>query len=132
MPLLVTEALMTIATPDLEQSVTFYQHLLGQEPAQMLPAVYAEFQLPGLRLGLFRPKSTESTPAPLHRDRAPTNGMALCLEVTDLEQAIAQITALGYPPTSAIAIASHGREVYATDPDGNPLILHQRHPVSSV
>ena len=32
MPLLVTEALMTIATPDLERLVTFYQHLLGQEP----------------------------------------------------------------------------------------------------
>ena len=92
----------------------------------MIPAVYAEFQLPGLRLGLFRPKSAESTPPP-HRDRAPVDGMALCLEVADLDQAIAQINALGYPPTSAIAIASHGREVYATDPYSNPLILHQRH-----
>jgi hypothetical protein len=51
--------------------------------------------------------------------------MALCLEVPNLEEAIAHLTSLGYPPTSTIITASHGREVYAADPDGNWLILHQ-------
>ena len=119
---------MTIATPDWERLVTFYQHLLGQAPVQQIPGVYAEFQLTGLRLGIFRPKGDISPGEP----RSPTTGMALCLEVTNLETAIAQISALGYPPTSEIFTASHGREVYATDPDGNPLILHHRHPASSV
>jgi len=51
--------------------------------------------------------------------------MSLCLEVADLEGAIAHLTQLGYPPSGAIITASHGREVYAYDPDGNWLILHQ-------
>jgi hypothetical protein len=53
--------------------------------------------------------------------------MSLCLEVSDLEDAIAHITALGFPPPGEILTASHGREIYAYDPDGNRLILHQSH-----
>jgi hypothetical protein len=53
------------------------------------------------------------------------SGMSLCLEVEDLENAIAHLTALGYPPPGQIIIATHGREIYAYDPAGNRLILHQ-------
>jgi hypothetical protein len=51
----------------------------------------------------------------------------MCLEVNNLEDVIAHLTDLGYPPPGEIAIASHGREIYAYDPDGNRLILHQSH-----
>ncbi|MBD0267928.1 MAG: VOC family protein, partial [Cyanobacteria bacterium Co-bin8] len=51
-------------------------------------------------------------------------------EVVDLEGAIAHLTTLGYPPPGPVMIASHGREIYAYDPDGNRLILHQSHPPS--
>jgi hypothetical protein len=51
--------------------------------------------------------------------------MSLCLEVTDLENAIAHVTALGYPPPGEIITGSHGREIYAYDPDRNRLIIHQ-------
>ncbi len=51
--------------------------------------------------------------------------MSLCLEVSNLEDAIAHLKTLGYPPPGNISIASHGREIYAYDPDGNRLILHQ-------
>ncbi|MBA2747243.1 MAG: hypothetical protein H0U45_00545 [Tatlockia sp.] len=51
--------------------------------------------------------------------------MSLCLEVEDLASAIAYLINIGYPPPGEIVTASHGKEIYACDPDGNRLILHQ-------
>lgn len=116
-----TAALVTLAAVDTEKIVLFYTQILGQEPAAHIPNVYAEFQLPGLRLGIFRPKETNQ----FEFENAVKSGMSLCLEVSDLERAIAHFTALGYPPPGEISTASHGREIYVYDPGGNRLILHQ-------
>lgn len=116
------DAFLAIAAADAEPVVQFYRQLLDREPRPHVPNVYAEFQLlGGLRLGIFQPKS----------DRWPEfansrhSGASLCLEVADLEAAIARLTSLGYPPPGEITVASHGREIYAYDPAGNRLILHQ-------
>lgn len=123
MPLTPTAALLTIATPHFDRLVHFYQQLFEQNPVTLLPNVYAEFQLPGIKLGIFQPGSNPHPPS--LNSPAPSSGMSLCLEVTHLESAIAHLTQLGYPPTGEILVASHGREIYAYDPDGNWLILHQ-------
>ena len=115
--------LLTIAAINCEDLLQFYAQLLGQEPQPYIPNIYGEFQLTGLRLGIFKPKEThlgEFAPIP-----ARTGAMSLCLEVADLEAAINHLTALGYPPTDPIQIAAHGREIYARDPLGNRLILHE-------
>jgi catechol 2,3-dioxygenase-like lactoylglutathione lyase family enzyme len=115
------EAFLTLGTVQFEPLVAFYQGLLGQAAQPYLPDRYAEFTLPGMKLALFRPQIG-------HRaefDQPSSGGMSLCLEVEDLEGAIAHLAALGYPPPGPILTASHGREVYAYDPDGNRLILHQ-------
>lgn len=116
-----TAALATLAAFDTEKLVIFYTQLLRQEPKPYIPNVYAEFQLPGLRLGIFKPKQTNQS----EFENSVKSGMSLCLEVSDLEGAIAHLTALGCPPPGEILTASHGREIYAYDPDGNRLILHQ-------
>jgi catechol 2,3-dioxygenase-like lactoylglutathione lyase family enzyme len=116
-----SEALLTLATPDQELLVQFYQRLLGFEPHIHRPQVYAEFQLPGLRLGIFRPADHQS----LEFELQSSASMSLCLEVGDLAVAIATLSALGYPPPGSIMTASHGQEIYAYDPAGNRLILHQ-------
>lgn len=127
MPLTPTAAFLTLATLHFDRLVAFYQDLLAQAPTTLMPNVYAEFQLPGMRLGIFRPKAI--APAPEGEDlpnpHLLCSGMSLCLEVANLESAIAHLTALGYPPPGTILTASHGREIYAFDPDGNWLILHQ-------
>lgn len=115
-----TAALVCLATVNLETLVHFYTHLLGQDAAVYIPNVYAEFHLPGLRLGIFRPKESNRQEFESAKSR-----ISLCLEVSDLDRAIAHLTALGYPPPGEISTASHGREIYAYDPDGNRLILHQ-------
>jgi predicted enzyme related to lactoylglutathione lyase len=116
-----TSALMTLASPNVEVLVGFYGALLGQTAQPYQRDRYAEFQLSGLRLAIFKPRLD-------HADQftAPGSGaMSLCLEVTDLDAAIARLTQLGYPPPGPVTTVSHGREVYAYDPDGSRLILHQ-------
>lgn len=118
-----TDAFVTLATADAETLVQFYHQLLNQEPKSYIPHVYAEFQLAGLRLGIFQPKQ-------MHLEefvKSIQSGMSLCLEVDNLEDAIAHLTRIGYPPPGEITTASHGREIYAYDPMGNRLILHQSH-----
>ena len=115
-----TDAFVTLAVINLEKIVNFYTQLLRQAPINHIPNMYVEFQLSGLRLGIFQPKATNQQEFERGKSR-----MSLCLEVTDLSDAIAHLTTLGYPPPGKIITASHGREIYAYDPEGNRLILHQ-------
>jgi predicted enzyme related to lactoylglutathione lyase len=116
-----TDALVTIATVNFDNLVSFYTQFLGQNPTNLMPNVYAEFQFSGLRLGIFQPKSTDEA----EFETTAKSKISLCLEVNNLEAAIAHLISLGYPPPPNMTIASHGREIYAYDPDGNRLILHQ-------
>ena len=115
-----TAAFVTLASINIEELVLFYTQLLRQ-PKLYIPNVYAEFQLPGLKLAIFKPKHTNQS----EFENTFKSRMSLCLEVTNLENAIAHITALGYPPPGEILTVSHGREIYAYDPDRNRLIIHQ-------
>jgi len=116
-----TDAFVTIATTDLENVVLFYTNFLGEKPIKLIPNVYGEFQLIGVKLGIFQPKKTNES----EFINSLKSKISLCLEVSNLEDAIAHLTALGYPPPGEITTASHGREIYAYDPDGNRIILHQ-------
>ena len=116
-----TEVFVAIATVNLETLVNFYSQLFGETPSKVIPKVYAEFQLTGLRMGIFQPKQNHQ----LEFENSTKSKISLCLEVSNLEIAIAHLTNLGYPPQVQIHLASHGREIYAYDPEGNRLILHQ-------
>jgi catechol 2,3-dioxygenase-like lactoylglutathione lyase family enzyme len=116
-----TDAFVTIATINLEKVVTFYTVLLKEEPVKLIPNIYAEFQLSGVRLSIFKPKKSNES----EFINSLKSKMSLCLEVSNLEDAIAHLSALGYPPPGEITTASHGREISAYDPDGNRIILHQ-------
>ena len=128
------ELFVAIAVQQWEPMVKFYRHLLQQSPQPHIPNSYAEFMVGGLKLGLFLPKASHQPEFshPAH------SAMSLCLEVENLEQSCGMVDAVydelyagGYGSTDGhgryglIAIASHGRECYAYDPDGNRLILHE-------
>jgi hypothetical protein len=121
--LIVRKAFVTLAGSNHAQLVEFYQQFLGIAPQPFTPNVYAEFQLPGLCLGIFRPSRNHGD----EFNHSTQAGMSICLEVATLESAIARLTNLGYPPPGPIILAAHGREIYAYDPDENRLILHQSH-----
>jgi predicted enzyme related to lactoylglutathione lyase len=122
-----SDVFVTLVDPDGETLMRFYSLLFGQ-PSVHIPKVYTEFRLPGLRLGLFKPQknhAAEFSGQPLRYLQSSAGGMSLCIEVVNLEAAIAQFAALGCSPPGEITIASHGREIYAYDPLGNRLILHE-------
>lgn len=121
------EAFLTLGSRQFEPLVRFYEGLFDQKAQPYSPDRYAEFNLPGLRLAIFRPAANHE----LGFGQSSSGGMSMCLEVADLEGAIAHLTALGYPPPGSVITASHGREIYAYDPDGNRLILHQAYAASS-
>jgi predicted enzyme related to lactoylglutathione lyase len=114
-------AWVAIAAIDFHRLQGFYRQLLQQEPHVYLPNAYAEFQLPGLRLGIFQPKPTHQSEFQQPKQSA----ISLCLEVEDLEAAIQHLEAIAAPAPGEVVLASHGREIYAYDPEGNRLILHQ-------
>jgi predicted enzyme related to lactoylglutathione lyase len=113
-------AWITIAPQDFAKSCDFYQQLLGKAPDRTLVRsdrlIYAEFHLAGFNLGIYEPKGA------LNSGRST---LSLCFQVENLEEAIALVTSLGYPPPGEIMKPSHGREIYAFDPDDNRLILYQ-------
>jgi predicted enzyme related to lactoylglutathione lyase len=119
---------VALASLELERMAQFYEQVFGIAPAVQLPGVYAEFRLPGLRLGLFKPGAKNPE---FGGELASAGPMSLCVEVRNLESAMETISAayqqlgLGSPQMGAIATASHGREVYAYDPEGNRIILHE-------
>ncbi len=117
------DVFVTISTNRIQLLVDFYTQLFQKQPTVYQPSIYAEFQLEKLRLGIFQPK-----PERQPEFKNLSSSMSLCLEVEQLEQAIAHISEMGYPPTGKIIEASHGKEIYAYDPAGNRLILHQSTP----
>lgn len=116
-----TDAIVTIATINIEPLVDFYTNLLAQQPATFIPNVYAEFQFANMRLGIFKPQQKHEA----EFAHSAKSKISLCLEVRNLEDAIAHLTNIGFPPPGEIIIASHGKEIYAYDPDENRIILHQ-------
>lgn len=116
-------AWMTLAPQHFSTSYDFYCQLLGQAPDRTLERagrlIYAEFHLTGLTLGLYEPQEPQE---PLS---AAASTLSLCFQVENLEAAIEVLTDLGYPPPGPIMTPSHGREIYAFDPDGHRLILYQ-------
>ena len=116
-----SKAFITIASPKISILVEFYSKLLGQKPHLYIPNSYAEFDLLGLRLGIFQPQK-ESL---VEFTNSEKSTISICLEVEDLGVALAHLTSIGYPPPGQIISASHGQEIYAYDPCGNRLILHQ-------
>ncbi|MBD2568657.1 VOC family protein [Anabaena lutea] len=118
-----THALVTIGTVNFDNLVNFYTQLLEQKPKNIISSVYAEFEICSLSLGIFKPHKNYESEFAINA-KSP---LSLCLEVSNLENAITHLQSLGYYPPGEISTTSHGREIYAYDPDGNRLILHQSH-----
>jgi hypothetical protein len=119
-----TEIFAAIGTEQFDAVVAFYTALFGRAPDERIRDVYVAFRLPGLHLGIFRPR--EATAADFRNRPDRCGGLSLVLQVPRLEPAMAELTRLGSPPAGPVVTASHGREVYVHDPDGNRLILVER------
>lgn len=118
-----TEAFVALGSIKLDKLVAFYTKLFGQNPQPYQPKTYAEYQLPGLRLAIFVPKPDHQLEFGQSK-QFKTGSMSVCLQVSDLEQVIRELAVMNYPVGNIIT-ASHGKELYIYDPDGNRLIFYE-------
>ncbi|MGB3765423.1 MAG: VOC family protein [Phormidesmis sp.] len=114
------EVFVAIASQQVERQVAFYSQFLSVSPKPNT-AAYAEFRLSALRLAIFTPNEQNAA----EFSAFSSGPMSLCLEVDDLDSAIARLKSIGHAPPGDIMHTSHGQEIYAYDLDGNRLILHQ-------
>lgn len=114
-------ALITIAAVDFDRLLDFYSVLLQQAPQPHQPHVYGGFKIAGIDLGIFQPKASNNQEF-AHQT---AGAVSLCLSVDNLEKVLEHLATNGYPQTPTVLNASHGRECYIYDPDGNRIILHQ-------
>ena len=115
-----SEIFLAISTDKIRVLTDFYSKFLQKQPDVHRPDIYTEFRLEKLRLAIFKPKPEREA-----EFRNLGSGMSLCLQVSDLNSAIATLVELGYPPPGEIIEASHGKEIYGYDPAGNRIILYQ-------
>jgi len=117
----ISELFIALSSNNVGKQVTFYRTLLQTQP-KVTTSRYAEFCLTGLKIAIFQPSADNAS----EFAAASSGSMSFCLEVNDIESAIAHLKTLGYPLSNEIMHTSHGKEIYAYDPDGNRLILHQQ------
>ena len=115
-----SDLFVVISTNKIQALTDFYSQLLQKTPDIHRPEVYSEFRLEKIKIGIFKPKPERQA----EFDNS-SSAMSLCLEVEDINKAIAMLNKLDCPPPGEIIEASHGKEIYAYDPTGNRLILHQ-------
>ena len=104
--------IFSLKTGNFDEQYRFYRSLVGEPAQQGLPD-WARFPLPGSRLVLWR--------EPGFQPKA--GGLEMCFVVADLEASLAKLRPL--VRCSEINDASHGREFFFHDPDGNRLIFYQ-------
>lgn len=110
--LTVTGSLTSLQTMHFKDMDTFYRELLG-EPIAQKPGEWSQFSLQNTRLVVWQAKE----------DPARGDALQLCLTVSDLDEA--RSNAPEKLVFSEIQLASHGRECFFKDPDGNTLILYE-------
>ena len=107
---------VTIAAEPWQEVVDFYRQLLNIDPSPCWMDRYAEF-----RLGIFKPSQAYTQ----EFQSISPGSLSLCLDVANLDEAIATVQDLGGTINPNIIEASHGRECYGYDPIRNRLILHE-------
>lgn len=111
---------VTLADSNFPQLVEFYQDLFACKPTVFLPLRYGEFNLKGLRLGIFCPKVSQKG----EFEHSECSGMSFCVVVEDLLAVMAYVEVKGCRRSSVMR-SSHGEEFYTYDPAGNRIIFYQ-------
>ena len=110
---------------DVDRSVTFYVGLLGFEVVEQMGAAFARVRRDDLTLWLAGPQSSAARPMPDGRQPEPGGWNRFVIEVEDLAERVAALTAAGVRFRNTIVTGPGGKQVLAEDPDGNPIELFE-------
>jgi glyoxylase I family protein len=110
---------------DVQRSILFYTQQLGfQLDRQHLPA-FGQVSIGDLKLILSGPGASGSRPMPDGREQEPGGWNRVVLRVTDLPKLIAELEKQGVRFLNQMEVGPGGKQIQATDPDGNPIELFE-------
>ena len=115
-----SEVFIALASKNVKKQVAFYSELLQTKPTVNTPS-YAELSISNVKIAIFQPSADNAS----EFAAVSSGAMSFCLEIDNLDAVVSYLTDLGYSIPREIMQTSHGREIYAYDPDGNRVILHQ-------
>jgi catechol 2,3-dioxygenase-like lactoylglutathione lyase family enzyme len=110
---------------DVDRSVAFYVGQLGFEKVEQMGPAFARVRRDDLTLWLAGPQSSAARPMPDGRQPIPGGWNRFVIEVDDLAERVAALTAAGVAFRNAIVTGPGGKQILAEDPDGNPIELFE-------
>jgi glyoxylase I family protein len=110
---------------DVARSIAFYTEQLGFTIETHAGSAFASVLLGKLRLILGGPGSSGARPLPDGRQQLPGGWNRILIYVDDLVAKIEQLKKNGVHPLNQIESGPGGRQILITDPDGNPIELHE-------
>ena len=116
------KTLVSIGAENVEQICQFYQALLNQPPSIYRESIYAEFNLSGLVLAIFKPRPNEHDE---FFNEEHKGGLSICFLVENLQQIINHLVDLGYKEELSPKTTRTMKELYIYDPEGNRIIFYQ-------
>ena len=118
-------ATMRYLVADVDRSVAFYVGSLGFEMVEQMGAAFARVQRGDLILWLAGPQSSAARPMPDGRQPTPGGWNRFVIEVEDMTERVAALTATGVTFRNTIVTGPGGKQILAEDPDGNPIELFE-------
>jgi len=110
---------------DVDRSIAFYVGQLGFEMVEQMGRPFARVRRGDLTLWLAGPQSSAARPMPDGRQPSPGGWNRFVIEVEDLTERVALLTAAGVSFRNAIVTGPGGKQILAEDPDGNPIELFE-------
>ena len=110
---------------DVERSVAFYVEHLGFTLEEQMGMAFALVRRDDLTLWLSGPASSAARPMPDGRQPLAGGWNRFVIELADLQEQVAAMTAAGVTFRNVIVSGPGGRQILADDPDGNPIELFE-------
>jgi catechol 2,3-dioxygenase-like lactoylglutathione lyase family enzyme len=110
---------------DVERAVAFYVEHLGFSIDERMGTAFARISRGDLVLWLSGPESSAARPMPDGRQPYPGGWNRFVVEVDDIDEQVATMTAAGVVFRNAIVTGPGGKQVVVDDPDGNPIELFE-------
>jgi len=110
---------------DVERSVAFYVEHLGFTLEEQMGMAFALVRRDDLTLWLSGPASSAARAMPDGRQPLAGGWNRFVIELADLQEQVAAMTAAGVTFRNVIVSGPGGKQILADDPDGNPIELFE-------
>jgi glyoxylase I family protein len=118
------DAVVRYQVVDLDRAIAFYTSQLGFQLDQRAGPI-AVVSRGALHLLLSGPESSGSRPMESGQRQEPGGWNRIVLYVEDLDAEVGRLRSAGVTFRNDVKVGPGGKQVQITDPDGNPIELHE-------